>query len=52
MRALFQRTRINVKHGELQIAETNLRRLLAGYTRHHQSWQQLGELCKIKRDFR
>jgi Flp pilus assembly protein TadD len=52
LRALFQRTRINVKRGELQVAETNLRRILADYPRDRQSWQQLGELCKIKRDFK
>ena len=50
-RALFQRTRINVKRGELQVAEANLRRLLDAYPRDRMSWQQLGELCKIKRDF-
>jgi Flp pilus assembly protein TadD len=51
MRALFQRTRINVKRGELQVAEANLHRILDAFPRDRVSWQQLGELCKIKRDF-
>lgn len=51
LRALFQRTRINVKRGELQVAEANLRRILDAFPRDRVSWQQLGELCKIKRDF-
>jgi tetratricopeptide (TPR) repeat protein len=52
LRALFQRTRIHIKRGELQVAEANLRRMLDAYPRDRQSWQQLGELCKIKRDFK
>ncbi len=52
LRALFQRTRINIKRGELQVAEANLRRILDAYPRDRVSWQQLGELCKIKRDFK
>ncbi|MGI9105414.1 MAG: tetratricopeptide repeat protein [Pyrinomonadaceae bacterium] len=52
LRALFQRTRIQIKRGELGMAETNLRRILADYPRDRVSWQQLGELCKIKRDFK
>ncbi|HEX8068669.1 MAG TPA: tetratricopeptide repeat protein [Pyrinomonadaceae bacterium] len=52
LRALFQRTRINVKRGELTVAEANLRRILDAYPRDRMSWQQLGELCKIKRDFK
>jgi Cytochrome c554 and c-prime/Tetratricopeptide repeat len=51
MRALFQRTRINIKRGELDKAEANLRRILDAFPRDRVSWQQLGELCKIKRDF-
>ncbi|HEX8180521.1 MAG TPA: tetratricopeptide repeat protein [Pyrinomonadaceae bacterium] len=51
LRALFQRTRINVKRGELETAEANLRRILDAFPRDRASWQQLGELCKIKRDF-
>jgi tetratricopeptide (TPR) repeat protein len=51
LRALFQRTRIHIKRGELQVAEANLKRILNDYPRDRQSWQQLGELCKIKRDF-
>ncbi|HJR05752.1 MAG TPA: tetratricopeptide repeat protein [Pyrinomonadaceae bacterium] len=51
LRALFQRTRIHIKRGELQVAEANLKRILDTYPRDRQSWQQLGELCKIKRDF-
>jgi len=51
MRALFQQARIFVKRGQLSEAETNLRRVLAAFPRDRLSWQQLGELCKIKRDY-
>lgn len=51
LRALFQRTRINMRRGELAMAEVNLRRILDSYPRDRISWQQLGELCKIKRDY-
>ncbi|HKP72849.1 MAG TPA: tetratricopeptide repeat protein, partial [Pyrinomonadaceae bacterium] len=52
LRALFQRTRVHIKRGELQVAEANLRRILEAYPRDRASWTQLGELCKIKRDFK
>ena len=51
MRALFQQARIFFKRGQLSEAETNLRRVLAAFPRDRLSWQQLGELCKIKRDY-
>lgn len=51
MRALFQQARIFVKRGQLSEAETNLRRVLVAFPRDRLSWQQLGELCKIKRDY-
>ncbi len=51
MRALFQQARIFMKRGQLAEAETNLRRVLAAFPRDRMSWQQLGELSKIKRDY-
>lgn len=51
-RALFQRTRILMRRGDLIAAESNLRRILAAFPRDRVSWQQLGEVCKIKRDFK
>jgi tetratricopeptide (TPR) repeat protein len=52
MRALFQQTRILVKRGQLEQAETNIRKVLAAFPRDRISLQQLGELCKIKRDYK
>ncbi|MDX6612236.1 MAG: hypothetical protein QOD75_1422 [Blastocatellia bacterium] len=51
MRALFQQARVFIKRGQLSEAETNLRRVLAAFPRDRMSLQQLGELCKIKRDY-
>lgn len=51
MRALFQQARVFMKRGQLREAETNLRRVLAAFPRDRVSLQQLGELCKIKRDY-
>ncbi len=51
MRALFQQARIFIKRGQLDQAETNIRKVLAVYPRDRVSLQQLGELCKIKRDY-
>jgi Tfp pilus assembly protein PilF len=50
-RALFQQARIFIKHGQLDHAESNIRQLLAAYPRDRISLHQLGELCKIKRDY-
>ncbi|HEX3086842.1 MAG TPA: tetratricopeptide repeat protein [Pyrinomonadaceae bacterium] len=50
-RALFQQARIFVKRGQLDQAETNIRQILAMFPRDRMSLQQLGELCKIKRDY-
>lgn len=50
-RALFQQARVFIKRGQLSEAETNLRRVLAAFPRDRLSLQQLGELCKIKRDY-
>ncbi len=52
MRALFQQARIFVKRGQLDQAENNIRRVLAVFPRDRISLQQLGELCKIKRDYK
>jgi tetratricopeptide (TPR) repeat protein len=52
MRALFQQGRILMKRGQLDRAEANFRQLLAVYPRDRVTWQQLGELCKIKRDYK
>ncbi len=51
MRAVFQQARVLIKFGKLPEAEANLRRVLTAYPRDRMSWQQLGELCKIKRDY-
>ncbi len=51
MRALFQQARVLIKHGQLDAAEANVRQVVAAYPRDRISLQQLGELCKIKRDF-
>lgn len=51
MRALFQQARVFIKRGQLSDAESNLRRVLAAFPRDRLSLQQLGELCKIKRDY-
>lgn len=50
-RALFQQARIFIKRGQLEQAESNIRQVLAVYPRDRISLQQLGELCKIKRDY-
>lgn len=50
-RALFQQARIFMKRGQLVQAESNIRQVLAAYPRDRISLQQLGELCKIKRDY-
>jgi tetratricopeptide (TPR) repeat protein len=50
-RALFQQARIFMKRGQLDQAERNIRQVLAAYPRDRVSLQQLGELCKIRRDF-
>lgn len=50
-RALFQQARIFIKRGQLEQAESNIRQVLAAYPRDRVSLQQLGELCKIKRDY-
>jgi tetratricopeptide (TPR) repeat protein len=51
-RALFQQARIFMKRGQLDQAEGNIRQVLAAYPRDRISLQQLGELCKIKRDYK
>lgn len=51
MRALFQQARIFMKRGQLDQAESNLRQVLNAFPRDRISLQQLGELCKIKRDY-
>src|SRR5258708_37803497 len=51
MRALFQQARIFMKRGLLDQAESNIRQVLTVYPRDRISLQQLGELCKIKRDY-
>jgi tetratricopeptide (TPR) repeat protein len=50
-RALFQQARVFVKRGQLAEAEANLRHVLTAFPRDRMSLQQLGELCKIKRDY-
>jgi Tfp pilus assembly protein PilF len=50
-RALFQQARIFVKRGQLEQAESNITQVLAAFPRDRISLQQLGELCKIKRDY-
>jgi Tfp pilus assembly protein PilF len=51
MRALFQQARIFMKRGQLEQAESNFRQVLTAFPRDRISLQQLGELCKIKRDY-
>jgi len=51
MRALFQQARIFMKRGLLEQAEKNIRQVLSVFPRDRISLQQLGELCKIKRDY-
>jgi Tfp pilus assembly protein PilF len=51
MRALFQQARIFMKRGLLEQAESNIRQVLTAFPRDRLSLQQLGELCKIKRDY-
>jgi len=51
MRALFQQARIFMKRGLLDQAESNIRQVLTVFPRDRISLQQLGELCKIKRDY-
>lgn len=50
-RALFQQARVFIKRGQLSEAEANLTHVLAAFPRDRLSLQQLGELCKIKRDY-
>jgi len=52
MRAVFQQARIFVKRGQLDQAESNIKQVLAAFPRDRISLQQLGELCKIKRDYK
>jgi len=40
-----------MKRGQLDQAESNIRQVLAAFPRDRISLQQLGELCKIKRDY-
>ena len=51
MRAAFQQARVFIKFGKLAAAEDNLKRVLEAFPRDRISWQQFGELCKIKRDY-
>ncbi|HET6671362.1 MAG TPA: tetratricopeptide repeat protein, partial [Pyrinomonadaceae bacterium] len=51
MRATFQQARVFIKRGQLDEAEANIRRVLAVFPRDRMSWQQLGELCKIRHDY-
>ena len=51
-RALFQQARVFMKRGQLDQAESNIRQVLATYPRDRISLQQLGELCKIRRDYK
>jgi Tfp pilus assembly protein PilF len=51
-RALFQQGRIFVKRGQLEQAENNFKQVLAAFPRDRITLQQLGELCKIKRDYK
>ena len=51
-RALFQQGRIFVKRGQLEQAENNFKQVLAAFPRDRVTLQQLGELCKIKRDYK
>lgn len=51
-RALFQQARIFMKRGQLEQAENNFKSVLAAFPRDRMTLQQLGELCKIKRDYK
>jgi Tfp pilus assembly protein PilF/nitrate/TMAO reductase-like tetraheme cytochrome c subunit len=51
MRATFQQARVFIRRGQLDEAESNIRRVLAAFPRDRMSLQQLGELCKIKHDY-
>ncbi|MEJ7709873.1 MAG: tetratricopeptide repeat protein [Pyrinomonadaceae bacterium] len=51
-RALFQRTRILIRRSKLAEAETDLMRITEVFPRDRVSLQQLGELSKIKRDYK
>jgi tetratricopeptide (TPR) repeat protein len=51
-RAIFQRARIKIKRGELDSAESDIRLVLSEYPRDRISLHQLGELSKIKRDYK
>jgi tetratricopeptide (TPR) repeat protein len=51
-RALFQQGRVFIRRGQLEQAESNFKQVLAAFPRDRVSLQQLGELCKIKRDYK
>lgn len=51
LRAVYQQARVFMKRGLLDLAEQNIRQVVAAYPRDRMSLQQLGELCKIKRDY-
>jgi tetratricopeptide (TPR) repeat protein len=51
-RALFQQARIFIKRGQLDQAENNIKQVLTLFPRDRISLQQLGELCKIKHDYK
>ena len=40
-----------IKRGQLDEAEANIRKILGAFPRDRVSLQQLGELCKIRRDY-
>ena len=50
-RALYQQARIFMKRGQLDLAEANLKQVVAAFPRDRMSLQQMGELCKINRDY-
>jgi tetratricopeptide (TPR) repeat protein len=52
MRALFQQSRVFVNRGQLGPAEANLRKILEAYPRDRLSLQHLGELMKIRRNYK
>jgi Tfp pilus assembly protein PilF len=52
MRATFQQARVFIKRGQLDEAEAGIRRVLAAFPRDRMSLQQLGEICKIRHDFK
>jgi tetratricopeptide (TPR) repeat protein len=51
-RALFQQGRVFLRRGQLEQAESNFKQVLAAFPRDRITLQQLGELCKIKRDYK